>query len=160
MPVPPIRGHRPLRWCTAVGTVVVLASANAGLATRARADADSLYRASVAAARGRSCQPLNYHPLLQHAAEVATQSTASYLDGTARAVPIADPKPVLHDLGYGASKSFLLSGAGDSEAKALEGALIEGYKIIPDCSLVDFGMNFGVDQKSGWHLFSLVLAAQ
>ena len=49
--------------------------------------------------------------------------------------------PLLKDLGYvGASKARILSGAAPNAGLSIKAALLQGYAILPDCSLNAYGV--------------------
>jgi hypothetical protein len=95
--------------------------------------------------------------VLNDVAQRATGETQSYIAHTARFEPFEDPMPVLHDLGYNAGKAKLLVGYGDIEAKAVHGAVLQGWQAIPDCSYTKYGINL-LDNDDGYVLAAVILA--
>jgi len=108
--------------------------------------------------RQASCGALRSNPTVDHAAEIVNRSTDRWLDHTGRAVPVPDPLPVLKDLGYAGGRAMQVQGAGDTEAKAIEGLLLVGYDKIPDCSYTDYGVSVMQNQATGHYLTVVVLA--
>jgi hypothetical protein len=119
--------------------------------------ADDL-RTAVMSVRQASCGVLRSNPIVEHAAEIVNRSTDRWLDHTGRAVPVPDPLPVLKDLGYAGGRAMQVQGAGDTEAKAIEGLLLVGYDKIPDCSYTDYGVSVMQNQATGHYLTVVVLA--
>jgi hypothetical protein len=151
---------RDLTWTAPC--LIVVASLCGGVATAPAAHADSVvdFRDAVALLRSSAaCAQLAYDPTVAQAAETANRSTVTYLAHTARAVPIEDPLPLLRDLGLPASKAKLLSGASrEDDADAIKATILQGYAAIPDCTYTQFGVSIGLDDVSGYHLTSLILA--
>lgn len=139
------------------------------LAPPAAADPAADLREAIVSARSEtSCGPLNYHATVEQAAGVFNQMTDDYLNHTATRVQnkdtapgsIPDPLPGLKDLGYGGTKAYLLQGAQKSEARAIKGALLQGYASskISDCSYTDFGVDMRRNQRTGYDLAAVMLA--
>ncbi len=135
------------------------------------ADPENNLRDAMASARSdTACQPLRFNPLLGQAAEVFNRLTDEYLAHTATRVPTAneapgepvDPLPGLKDLGYNATKGYVLQGANKNEALAIKGVLLEGhaYRAIADCSYTDFGASVRQNERTGYILASVVLATE
>lgn len=150
-------------------TVTVL-SAGVAFAPPAPADPVADVKGAVASARGEtSCAPLRYDPIVGRAAEVFNRMTDDYLNHTATRVQnkdtrpgsIPDPLPGLKDLGYAGTKAYLLQGAHRSDALAIKGALLQGYASgkISDCSFTDFGADMRHNERTGYNVVSVVLAA-
>jgi hypothetical protein len=97
-------------------------------------------------------------PVLTDVAQRANGETQSYMEHTARFEPFEDPMPVLHDLGYNASKAKLVAGYGDVEAKAIHGVVVQGWEAIPDCTYTKYGLNVLANADKGYALAALVLA--
>jgi hypothetical protein len=116
---------------------------------------------AVAAARGSgSCGPLNYNPTVEHAADIVNHSTYAYLNHTGENVPADGPHPtaVVKDLGINTDKVVSLQGAGQVDADAIKGALLQGYKAIHDCSYTDVGASRLYEEQSGEILVVVILA--
>lgn len=124
----------------------------------ALADSTDLLRAAVAAARPAAC-PLRSDPVIDQAAEEINQTTDRWIDNTARAVPETNAIPVLQDLGFGATKASILSGAAPSPANAIKATLLQGFDKLPDCSYKDFGVSTLYNAKKDMILTTVVLAA-
>jgi hypothetical protein len=140
------------------------------VAPSALADAVANLRDAITSARSQtSCGPLRYDPVVEQGAEVYNRLTDDYLSHTATRVPEGnlspgdhvDPLPGLKDLGYSGTKAALLQGAHKREALAIKGALLEGYawNAISDCSYSDFGTSMRLNQRTGYNLASVILAA-
>lgn len=165
---PILRGCGP--WITSALVIVTVLSTNLSLAPWAFADpAANLTNAMASARSETSCGPLRYNPVVEQAAEVFNRLSDSYLNHTATRVPSGnvapgahvDPLPGLKDLGYRGTKAYLLQGAHKDEALAIKGLLLEGYaaSAISDCSYTDFGANVWRNERTGYILASVVLAA-
>jgi len=122
------------------------------------ADPVASLRAAVLQARGQSCGELRSDPLVEQAAQNVNRSTDEWLSFTARAVPVPDPLPLLHDLGYDGGKATMVLGAGNTEADAIKGLLLQGFDKIPDCAYTDYGVSVVKNETSGYFLTALVLA--
>ncbi len=133
--------------------------AGTALAPPAQADTVDKLRAAVEAAREASCGPLRDDPIVAEAAEVINKSNDVWLDQGSRAVPVPDATPLLKDLGYPASKSRILYGAGKKEADSIKALLLQGYREIPDCSYSDVGVSVLQGNSAGWIMSTVVLAA-
>lgn len=155
-----------------IGLLVTVTIFPAGLALAPAAPADPVadVRDAIVSARSEtSCAPLRYDPIVEHAAEVFNRMTDDYLDHTATRVQnkdtrpgsIPDPLPGLKDLGYAGTKAVLLQGAHHGDALAIKGALLQGYASgnISDCSFTDFGADMRRNERTGYNVVSVVLAA-
>lgn len=121
------------------------------------AEPDGAIERVVAAMRGSApCRPLKYDPIVEHGAEIANRSTIDFVQHAARNVPVADPLPVLKDLGSKAQKAYMLQGFGQSDADAIKGAVLQGYAAIPDCAYTAFGASLMTDDQTG-RRFALVI---
>ncbi|WP_205634574.1 hypothetical protein [Mycolicibacter kumamotonensis] len=140
------------------------------LAPPAHADSVAAVKAAVISARDEtSCAALRYDLVVEQAAEVFNRMTDDYLDHTATRVQnkdtrpgsIPDPVPGLKDLGYPATKAFLLQGANHNGASAIKAALLQGYAAgkIDDCSYTDFGVSMRYNERTGYNLAAVILAA-
>ncbi|KQY08946.1 hypothetical protein ASD37_00110 [Mycobacterium sp. Root135] len=93
--------------------------------------------------------------------QVATDindSTDGYINFTARAVPLEDAMPLLTDRGYvGASKARILSGSATSAGSSIKAALLQGYAVLPDCSLSAYGVATKYNAKKDVVLVTAVL---
>jgi hypothetical protein len=169
LPCPPcrlrqLRRGRRVKHCGGqciASAIAVMTTVVAGVfqAPRAAADFTNNLRGAVMQARLDACGPLRPEPLVDQTAAFAVRSTSTYLNHTARAVPMADPLPVLKDLGFNAGKATLLQGAGKTEADAIKFILVSGYKDIPDCSYAEYGLSTSPnDNPNGYFLTALVLA--
>jgi hypothetical protein len=133
-------------------------AAGGSLAPSAMADSASDLRAAVMSLRQSSCGALRSEPVVEQVAANVNQSTDLWIDHTAHAVPVPDPLPVLKDLGYAGNKATMIVSAGQTEADAIKGLLLQGYAKIPDCSYTDYGASFLQNQTSGYFLATLVMA--
>jgi hypothetical protein len=143
------------RALAVVAVAVIVASVSPPLAS---ADSADNLRNAVLSARLGSCGPTRSDPAAEQTAAIVNRSTDAYLDHTARAMPVPDPLPVLTDLGYRGRKAAMLQGAGRTEADAIKGALLEGYKSLPDCSYTDYGVSTIHNATSDYILTVVVLA--
>lgn len=140
-------------------TVGVIVASVVSAEPAAQADPAGDLQEAVAQVRSASsCGALNYHPLAAGAAEIFNEWTDEWLMHTATAMPNTDPVPALHHLGYGGSKGVLLAGAAHEYADAVEGALLQGYAKIPDCSYTDFGVSVWRNERTQYYLTAVVLA--
>jgi len=147
--------------CIAVAlAIMTFVATSVFKASPAAADFDRLLRNAVMQARGSaSCGSLRPQPVADQTAAFAAQSTQTYLNHTARAVPIADPLPILKDLGSNAGKAKLLQGAGKTEADAIKFILVLGRVDIPNCSYAEYGVSaLPNNNLGGYFLTALVLA--
>jgi hypothetical protein len=157
----------------AIGTtciVLILAGLALAAAPRSHADPTGKLKSAVDSARGNSCPALQSDPVLNQLAQRTNLSTDSYIGFTTRSQPLGYPKadllPALHQLGYNANKSKLLSGYGDPEiegygdvsAKATYGAVLQGYEAIPDCAYSKIGVDLFLNPSKGYALATVVLA--
>lgn len=139
--------------------VLALIAASVSVAPPATADSTGSLAAAVMAARGVSCGPLRANPMVQQAAEDVNESNDKWLNHAARAVPVPDATALLKDLGYGATTSAILVGAGSTSADSIKALLLQGYLKIPDCSFVDFGVSSLHNASKDMILTAVVLAA-
>ncbi|WP_232066525.1 hypothetical protein [Mycobacterium parmense] len=129
------------------------------LAPSAVADPEANVRDAVASARsGTSCGSLRSNAVVEQVAQIINRSTDDYLNHAATRVPVLDPLEGLKTLGYSGTKAYLLSGAAQNDADAIQGAVLEGYAALPDCSYTDFGLSLRRNDTTGYHLVSVVLA--
>jgi uncharacterized protein YkwD len=122
------------------------------------ADSTANLQSKVDAARG-GCPPLQPDPALAQVAQRADFETHSYIEHTARFEPFEDPMPVLHDMGYNASKAKLVAAYGDTEDKAVHGVIVLGWQVIPDCTYTKYGLDAFDNPDGGYSLAALILAA-
>lgn len=140
--------------------VIVAILTGLSLAGPAAAEPAPEVQQAVAAARGAaSCGSLRYNPTVEQAADIVNRSTYAYLDHTAENVPADDPHPtaIIKDLGINAGHVYSLQGAARNETDAIKGLLLEGRKVIPDCSYTDFGVSLLHEEQSGYILAVVVL---
>lgn len=123
-----------------LSAVAVMLAVSLGAAPPISADSATL-AAAVNAARGTSCSPLKSDPLVEQAAADINESHNKWTDTVARAAPVTESTPLLRDLGYGGSKSTILVGAGSNDANSIKALLLQGYRDIPDCSYVAYGVS-------------------
>lgn len=124
------------------------------------ADPVSTLTSAVDTVRSASqCPPLQSDPLVERAAQMATQATSDYISHRSAAVPFTDPMPALKTIGYTGSTALLLSGYGTSEADAVHGLILQGRELIPNCQYTQYGVSATRDD-GGFNLTSVVLAAQ
>jgi uncharacterized protein YkwD len=143
--------------------VVLISALAAAVATvmapQAMADPVSTLTSAVDTVRSASqCPPLQSDPLVERAAQMATQQTSDYVSHRSAAVPFTDPMPALKTIGYTGKTALMVSGYGTSEADAVHGVLLEGRELIPNCSYTQYGVSATRDD-GGFNLASLVLAA-
>jgi hypothetical protein len=142
---------------TVMGLTMTVGVATA-LAVPAGADpAPDLARA-VSAAHG-NCGPLAYDPRVERAADIVNRSTYDFLQHTAQNVPADDPHPtaIVKDLGIEGTKSYALQGAGQDEADAVRGLLLQGFNAIPDCGYTSVGTSRLYEPGSGYYLVVVVM---
>jgi hypothetical protein len=143
-----------MRIAAAALTVISVA-----LAPAASADATDSFRAAVAAARPPACGPIRSDPLIDQVATEINDSTDRWINFASRAVPEGDAMPLLHDLGYvGATKARILSGAATNAGSSIKGALLQGFAILPDCSLNAYGVATKHNARKDLVLVTAVLA--
>jgi hypothetical protein len=113
---------------------------------------------AVSSARA-NCGPLAYDPRVEHAAEIVNRSTYDFLQHTAQNVPADDPHPtaIVKDLGIEGTKSYALQGAGQDEANAVRGLLLQGFNVIPDCGYTSIGASRLYEADSGYYLVVVIL---
>lgn len=149
-----------LRYALAALSAVATVAGGVAVAPASSADfADHLVQAVQQARGGTTCSPLQPEPLVSKVASIAAQSTKTYLNHTARVVPVDDPLPILKERGSSAGKAVLLQGAGKTEADAVKSILITGSSAIPDCSYAQYGVStLSNDNPNGYYLTAVVLA--
>jgi hypothetical protein len=158
-----------LRGSGRLVTVTVL-SVSLVVAPPAPAESGAEVKDAVVSARGEtSCAALRHDSTVEKAAEIFNRMTDDYLDHTATRVQnkdtrpgsIPDPLPGLKDLGYPGSKAYLLQGAHHNDELAIKGALLQGYASgkISDCSFTDFGADMRRNNRTGYTVVAVVLAA-
>jgi hypothetical protein len=143
-----------------VVVISALASAVATvMAPRATAEPVSALTSAVDTVRSASqCPPLQSDPLVERAAQMATQQTSDYVSHRSAAVPFTDPMPALRTIGYTGKTALMVAGYGTSEADAVHGLLLEARDLIPNCTYTQYGASSTRDD-GGFNLTSLVLAA-
>ena len=116
-------------------------------------------QAVTAARGGTACGAFRHSDVAAQAADIINRSTRNYLAHDTAVVPADDPHPVaiLRDLGVETEKAKLLQGAGPSAADAIKGAILQGFKEIPDCSYTDIGSSLLVEEKSGYVVVAAVI---
>lgn len=154
-PLPRRRGPR-IAYAVVFATLLC---AGVSLAPPAFADSVATFRDALSQARtGTSCGQLRSDPVVEQVADKINRMTDDWLNHTGTQVPTNDPLPGLKILGYGGNKATLLRGAGKTEADAIKGALLEGYKTIPDCSYTSYGVSMMRNDVSDHYLTAAVLA--
>jgi hypothetical protein len=138
---------------------IALTIVSVSAAHSARADTGDDLRTAIAVARGTACTPLRSDPVFDQAAAAINGTTDKWINNASRAVPETDALPLLKELGYGGSKSTILSGAAANRGDAIKALLLEGYAKIPDCSYTDFGVSALYNAKKDMILTTVVLAA-
>jgi hypothetical protein len=139
-------------WVIATLTAAVMS------ACPATADPAPGLKEAVDQVRGVApCGPLEYDPAVEHAAEIVNRSTDAYLDHTARHVPVADPLPILHDLGVASGKVISLFGATGTSGDSIKSVLLQGFEAIPDCAYTKFGVSMLWNASTGKSLATVVL---
>lgn len=139
--------------------VVALMAAPFAPAPTATADSTDSLTEAVMAMRAAACGPLRLDPIVEEAAAEINDSTDKWIDHVARAAPVTESLPLLKDLGYGGSKSTFVLGAGRSAADSIKALLLQGYRKIPDCSYVDYGVSSLHNESKDMILTVVVLAA-
>jgi hypothetical protein len=153
---------------TIASVVAVPALVAMFVAPTSMADGTANLQHAVASARG-GCAALQPNSILTDLAQRANLSTDSFILFRARSQPLGSPKsdalPALHQLGYTATKAKILSGYGDPqiedygnvEAKAIYGAILQGYEAIPDCAYTRYGVHVLTNQDKGYALATVIL---
>jgi hypothetical protein len=131
---------RPLAQLGTCFAAAVLLFASVAVAPVASADATDSLRAAIPAARGTACGPIRTDPVIDQAAKEIGDTTDSYLNFAARAVPASDALPILKDLGYGGSTAKILTGSATSAGDSIKGLLLQGFAVLPDCSYTAYGV--------------------
>jgi len=151
--------------------IQVLTGLALSVAPVSAADPTGDLKSSVDSARGGACPALQSEPILNQMAQRANLSTDSYIAFTSRSQPLGSPNadliPALHQLGYNATKAKLLSGYGNPEvegygdvsAKAVYGAVLQGYEALPDCSYTAVGVDLFTNPDKGYALATVILTA-
>jgi hypothetical protein len=168
------RGAGNAWWTRRVARLACVVSVLAGLAMSAAvsaADPTLDLKSSVDSARGGSCPALQSDSILNQVAQRANLSTDSYIGFTNRSQPLGSPSadviPALHQLGFPATKAKVLSGYGnpavegygDVTAKAIYGAVLQGYEALPDCSYTAVGVDLMINPDKGYALATVILVA-
>lgn len=148
------RFARPGTVILAIATTFIVALS---LAAPSLADPTADLTSSVQSARGR-CPSLQEDPALDEAAQRATRETDANIQHEAKFLPFEDAMPVLREMGYPTSKAKLLAGYGTEPAKAIRGAVLQGWEALPDCSYVKYGANALTNDSQGYVLTAVVLA--
>lgn len=104
-----------------------------------------------------ACGQLEYDPAVEEAAEIVNRSTDVYLNHTARHVPVADPLPIVRDLGVVGDKAISLYGAASNTGDSIKSVLLQGYQAIPDCVYTKFGASMRWNESTGKNLATVVL---
>lgn len=150
--------------CYRAGTGAVVAGTMTAtmailLAPTSNADPTTILRSATAGKRG-GCPALQADPVLDWVAQRANGETQSYADHTARFTPFEDPMPVLRELAYPAGKAKLLAGYGESQEKAVYGAVLFGWEAIPDCTFTRYGADVLNKTDQGYSLAAVVLVGE
>ena len=143
-------GIRAVVVATMTATMAIL------LAPASNADPTTTLRSAAEGKRG-GCPALQADPVLDGVAQRANSETQSYAEHTARFTPFEDPMPVLRELAYPAGKAKLLAGYGDSQEKAIYGAVLFGWEAIPDCTYTRYGADVLSNADQGYSLAAVVL---
>lgn len=138
--------------------IAVLAGVLAAPAAVAAA-APEVDQAVAVARSASSCGPLRHNDTVAQAADIVNRSTQAYLSHHSFDIPADDTHPtaILKDLGIQTDKAISLQGAGHTAADAVKGALLEGYKTIPDCTYTDIGTSLLVEEQTGYVLVVAIL---
>jgi len=155
---PHLLRHNSVQRASWVAMLALLA-ASVSAPAPATADSTDSLRGALMAARGASCKPLRANPIVQEATDNVNDSTDKWLNHASRAVPVPDATPLLQDLGYPATKSAILLGAGKTSADSIKALLLQGYIKIPDCSYVDYGVSSLHNASKDMIVTAVVLAA-
>jgi len=152
-------------------SVIAGAIAPIVLAPASAADPTSHLKSEIDAARSESgCQALQLDPVLTNVAQRVAREMNDYVSYNSRGLPITNEADLLptgsggvlramREAGYNTSKAKLLvgygdhrtGGAGDNEAKAIKGAVLEGrgFEALPDCTYTKYGLSALNDDAKG-----------
>jgi hypothetical protein len=134
-------------------------------APTAAADPTAHLKSEIDAARSESgCPPLQLDPVLNDVSQRTAGEMDDYVKHTARSLPTTgdtDLLRVMRESGYSPAKAKLLvgygdfrtGGAGDNEAKAIKGAVLQGlaFEALPDCTYTKYGVSaINDDSSQGW----------
>ena len=70
---------------------------------------------------------------------------------------MADPLPIVHDLGVAGGKAVSLLGATPNTGDSIKSVLLQGYTAIPDCAYTKFGASMLWNQSTGKSIATVVL---
>lgn len=118
---------------------------------------------AVVEARGNpGCGTLHHNDTVEQAADIVNRSTYDYLSHRTGDVPADERNPtaILKDLGITTTQAISLQGAAKSEADAIKGALLQGYKAIPDCTYSEIGTSRLYEEQSGYVLVVIILVGR
>lgn len=155
-----------VRRRSSVVGAAILTIAGFAVVPVASADATDSLRAAIPAARASTCASTRPDPLIDQVAMEITESTDSYINFTARSVPLDDPMLLLKDIGYvGATKAKILSGAATTAANSIKALLLQGsapladgFAVLPNCSLNAYGVATKYNAKKNVVIATAVLA--
>lgn len=149
--------NHPTNYTITVAAILTLLPI--AIAPVASADPAADLTNAVNSARSASnCPALQSNPFAEKVAQMATQNTVDYIAHRVAAVPFTDPMPALKAIGYTGARAILLAGFGNTEADAIQGALLYGRDNIPDCALTQYGVSSTFDD-AGNSVMSVVMAA-
>ena len=138
-------------------SAVIFLAVSAGMSARAFADPQGSLVTAVDNFRGSSsCSPLKSDPLVTRAAQMANQESSDYIHHRSAEVPFTDPMPALKTIGYTGSKASMLSGYGKNAHDSIYGLILQGHKLLHDCTFTQYGADTVADE--GFILTSVVLA--
>ena len=123
----------------------------------ASADATESLRAVVPAARGTACAPFTTDPRIDKAAEEINDTTDRWINFASRAVPETDALPLLNDLGYGATKAKILSGAAANAGSSIKALVLQGFADLPNCAYTAYGVATAYNARKDVVLATVVL---
>ncbi len=139
------------------GVGVVALALYIGSTPVAKADNTSELQSALDSARG-SCPAFVPDPVLNDAARQANIATDTYINHQASFTPFDDPTPLLQQFGYNPTRVKLLRGYAESSAGAIRGSLLEGDRILSDCSYTDYGFDELYNSAGGYYLTAVVVA--
>jgi hypothetical protein len=147
----------------ALGAIMIAVLA-VSLAPTSAADATAnLSSQADSSHRAAGCPSYEPDPVLDQLAQRNTAETDSYLGHTARFAPFENTlnkplMPLLRDMGYSASKAYLLVGYGHNEADSIYALLLQGAEYLPDCTYTKYGVNTLTNDSQGYVLTAVILA--
>ena len=151
------------RRCLTVGLIATAVLAVSG-APSSVADATASLKSRVDTGHGAAgCPPYQPDRVLDEVAQRNTAETEAYLTHTARVAPFENSlnkqlMQILHEMGYNATKGYLLVGYGRDEADSIHALLLQGTEYLPDCAYTKYGVN-ALSSDSQKHVLTAVVLA-